>query len=134
MHRGIGRMLIRWLHGRRFAYGPATSEYTHRVLGNFYVQPGQYALSLRWDTTENSRDVLTKVGPVGVWLTIARRQTVASWTDTVGCPWTTRRLWRGREIHAWLNWKHIGVCFEHDRSIKVVRLEVGPFGAVRMPP
>ncbi len=126
-------LLDRMLHGRRFAFGPSTGEYTSRVLGHLYVQPGQYALSVRWDTDENARHALVKVGPVGMVVSVSRARPVAGWVDVLGSARARSGRWRGQEVHVWLNWRHIGVCFEHDQRINAVRLEVGPFGGCTLP-
>lgn len=127
--------MIRWLqdrlHGRRFNFGQGNAEYRATVFGDLMVVPGQYGASVRWDADENSRHALAKLGPLHLMVTFARPRPVPAedWTDGKSTL-RSKMLAGGRELYVWRNWRHLGVTFELDRRVRIVRLEVGPFGMV----
>lgn len=128
----IGWLLDR-LQGRSFDFGDGNAEYKSTVFGNWYVQPGQWAASARWDLDEWCRTVLLKLGPIGLCVTFARPEPVEyDWGDYKSTL-TTRELCDGRELSTWLNWQHLGVCVDLHRQ-QMWRVEVGPVGvAVAQP-
>lgn len=118
------------LSGRGFAYGPPTAEYTHTLMGNFYFQLQQIALSVRWDSDGSGRDFVLKVGPVGLHGTIGRRALVAeNPIEDHESTLKVRKVGKLGELSTWRNWRHVGVCFEWCLPLRMVRVEVGPFGA-----
>jgi hypothetical protein len=124
--------VIGWLEdklaGRQFGWGQGNKEYTATVFGNWWVQRGQYGLSLRWDTDENSRHAQLKIGPVGLLVTACRRREVPVDELDEKSTLKSRMLDDGRSLHTWRNWRHLGACLEIDPRGRMWRVEVGPFG------
>lgn len=128
--------MIAWLQdrlaGRRFDWGAGNEEYTATVFGNWYVQRGQWAASVRWDTDETAGTVQVKLGPVGLMVTVARRRLLPPYDEPGTSSLKTRLVAGGRrELSTWRNWRHLGVCVEVDRSMW--RVELGPFGIAAIP-
>lgn len=117
------------VHGRRFGFGDPTPEWSHRLFGEFYVDWRQIAASVRWDVDGAGHTAIVKLGPVLLHVTLGRRWLVPD-PDRPGTSWLrSRQLADGRELYVWVNWRHIGVCFDRDSPGRMARLEIGPFGA-----
>jgi hypothetical protein len=109
-----------------FRFGAETFEYSHRVHGRVWLEP-QVALSVRWDYDDSARTVQVKAGPVCALVCIARRRPKPMPED-LGATLASWFLPGGRDLHLWVNWRHLGVGVQWYPN-RILRAEIGPLGA-----
>lgn len=118
---------------RNFHFGPPTAEYIATVMVRTDVQWRQIAASVRWSSDESARDVTALLGPLGVNVLVGRRRILPERPEGRAWSWALRV--GSRDLHIYLNWRHLGVtagwCRLGNRTAG--RLEVGPVGFVAEP-
>lgn len=130
----IRHLVERVYGGRRFAFGPATAEYTSTVMVSTGVQWEQIGAGLRWDSDETSIHLDVSVGPFDTRVCIGRNpEAPKSVTER-----PVEKAFRigGRDLVVYLMRRHIGATAGWGRSDVhglIGRVDIGPLGVALIP-